>query len=310
MASDSRLLTIVHTEYGMCLTTTRFTNWRQVQDAFSGYKTSLGQWSLTEILEYLPIEYPAEQPFTDEAVRALAASEDATLWAKQLTEDERTKVPANVRAVAAAAGELLDRLDDLYDERPDALVRLLSSIDDRMPEVRGSVLWRVAADARSRLTDAQRAQLGATTLNRQSLAATDELRLLCAATWAEDSAHAAVEHERLDELRRLLDAGWDVDDPTDDGMTLLHHAIDIEVDGATQTGEPLTAELTELLVVRAADLRHRWHGQTPLEAANERGHHLAVKVIESAGRAGPGDITLGATSRPWWAFWRQTGNRE
>ena len=119
-----------------------------------------------------------------------------------------------------------------------------------------------------------------------------------------------MEHERLDELRRLLDSGWDVDDPTDDGMTLLHHAIDIEVDAAAQTGEPLAVELTELLVLRGADLGHRWHGQTPLEAANERGHHLAVTVIEAEGRAGPGDTTLGTTSRSWWAFWRQDGNRE
>ena len=178
VAGDSRLLTIVHTEYGMCLTTMEFADWREVQDAFSGYKASLGPWSVTEILEYLPIEYPTEQPFTAEAVRALAASEDATLWAKQLTEDERTSVPANVRAVAAAAGELLDRLDDLYDERPDALVRLLSSIDEHMPDIRESALGSVATDARSRLTDAQRARLSASALNRQALAATDELRLL------------------------------------------------------------------------------------------------------------------------------------
>jgi hypothetical protein len=294
----------------MCLTTTEFADWREVQEAFSGYKASLGPWSLGEILEYLPREYPTKQPFTEEAVRALADAKHAILWAKQLTEDERTSVPANVRDVAAAAGELLDRLDGLYDERPDALFRLLSSIDDHMPDIRESALGRVAANARRRLTDAQRAQLSASALNRQALAATDELRLLCAATWAEDSAHAAVEHERLDELRRLLDAGWDVDDPTDDGMTLLHHAIDIEVDAAAQTGEPLAVELTELLVLRGADLGHHWHGQTPLEAANERGHHLAVTVIEAAGRAAPGDTTIGTTSRPWWAFWRQAGNRE
>ena len=85
VAGDSRLLTIVHTEYGMCLTTMEFADWREVQDAFSGYKASLGPWSVTEILEYLPIEYPTEQPFTAEAVRALADAEDATLWSRQLT---------------------------------------------------------------------------------------------------------------------------------------------------------------------------------------------------------------------------------
>ncbi|MCP3882987.1 MAG: ankyrin repeat domain-containing protein [Sulfitobacter sp.] len=269
---------------------------------------SLGPWGLAETLEYLALEYPDESSFADRSVRVLATSEDATLWATQLTEDERTKVPANVRAVAVAAGELLHRLDDLHDERPDAPVRLLASIDVHVPDIRESTLARVASDARSRLIDLQRAQLDATALNRQALAATDELRLLCAATWAEDSAHLAVEHERFDELERLLDAGWDVDDPTDDGMTLLHHAIDIEIDGATQTGEPLTAGLTELLVARGADLGHRWHGQTPLEAANERGHHLAVQVIEAAGHSGDlGDDTRGDAAPPWWAFWRQAG---
>ena len=175
-----------------------------------------------------------------------------------------------------------------------------------MSSIAESVLGRVATSARSRLLDLQAAPLNAEALDRQALAATDELRLLCASTWAEDSAHAAVEHERLDELERLLDAGWDVDDATSDGMTLLHHAIDVELDGATQTGSPLGVALTSLLVVRGADLDHRWHGQTPLEAATDRGHHLAVKAIRFA--AG-GNVPLSRSEAPpkrsRWAFWRR-----
>jgi hypothetical protein len=79
----------------------------------------------------------------------------------------------------------------------------------------------------------------------------------------------------------LLNAGFSVDDPTGDGMTLVHHAIDVEADGAAQTGTSLTAEMTSLLVSRGADLSHRWNGQTPLEAATSRGHHLAVEVIRA-----------------------------
>ncbi len=218
---------------------------------------------------------------------------------------------AKVRVVSAAAGEILDRLDDLYDQRPDALPRLLGAIDAHMPVISGVPLGEAAETARFRLVDLQASSMDVVTLNREALGVTDELRQLCASLWGEDYAHLAVEHQRIDELKRLLDAGWDVDDPTDDGMTLLHHAIDIEVDAAAQTGEPLTADLSRLLVARGADLGHRWHGQTPLEAANERGHHLAVKVIEAVGSSGDSEAdTYRSVGHPWWAFWRKTDKRE
>ncbi len=185
---SKRPLTIVHTEYGMCLTTTQFADWREVQEAFSGYKASLGPWQLPEVLEYLPIEYPSDRPFAEESVRWLAKSADATLWAKQLTEEERTKVPVNVRAVAVAAGQLLDRLDDLCDQRPDALTQLLAVIEEHRTSIGESALGRLADASRLRLLDLQAAPLDAAALNHQALAATDELRLLCASTWAEKRA--------------------------------------------------------------------------------------------------------------------------
>lgn len=309
-ADNLHPITIVHTDHGMCLTTMQYADWREVQDVFSGYKASVGAWDLQVVLEYLPVEYPGQQPFPDESVRRLAKSVDGVLWAQQLSEEERQEVPVNVRAIAAAAGEILDRLDHLYDQRSDALAQLLAAIESHMPMIGGSVLGRLAAASRSRLLDLDSSRLSEEVLNRQALAATDELRLLCASTWAEDSGHAAVEHKRIDELMRLLDAGWDVDDATSDGMTLVHHAIDVEVDGATQAGSPLGVELTTLLVNRGADLGHRWQEKTPLEAAKDRGHYLAVDVIRSAiGDVPPGHRgALPKQSR--WAFWKRPAVEE
>ena len=298
-------ITIVHTEYGMCLTTTAYAEWRQVQDAFSGYKASLGPWDLPTILEYLPVEYPGRQPFNADSVRRLTLTVDSVLWAQELSDAERDDVPINVRAHAAAAGEILDRLDDLYDQRADALGGLLAAMGSHTAALKDSALGRLASASTSRLLDLDSSGIGDHALNRQALSATDELRLMCASTWAEDSAHSAVEHGRVGELRRLLDAGWDVNDPASDGETLLHHAIDIEVDGATQTGAPLEVELTTLLVSRGADLSHRWHSQTPLEAATDRGHDLAVEVIRAA-KAGdlPADRPV-ILQKSRWAFWKR-----
>lgn len=92
-------------------------------------------------------------------------------------------------------------------------------------------------------------------------------------------AHLAVEHENLDALKALLVGEADVEEPTSDGMTLLHHAIDVEVDSATQTGLPLQVGLTRFLAQQGADLDHRWNVRNPLEAALDRGHHLAAQVL-------------------------------
>jgi len=184
MTSDHAIpLTIVHTDHGMCLTTTQFARWQEVQDAFSGYASSLGPWSPSEMIEYLAIEYSTAPPFADETVQRLAKSRDSTVWALRLSEDERSNIPANAHVAAAAADELLQRLDDLYDERADALSRLFASIDDHLPRISDSALGRVASDAQRRLIDLKRAQLGATALNRQALAATEELRMFCGSVW-------------------------------------------------------------------------------------------------------------------------------
>ncbi|GII55529.1 hypothetical protein Pth03_39180 [Planotetraspora thailandica] len=95
-------------------------------------------------------------------------------------------------------------------------------------------------------------------------------------------AHLAVEHEDLPTLRDLLNNGHDVQDADTSGLTLLHHAIDGEIDGHHQTGEPLHVDVTAYLLARGADPlapSHRYG--TPLQMATFSGHWLAVELIHS-----------------------------
>lgn len=61
-------------------------------------------------------------------------------------------------------------------------------------------------------------------------------------------------------------------------MTLLHHAIDTEVDSYDQTGKHLHVDVTALLLARGADPMRRWNGVTALAAAEQRGHWLGAWV--------------------------------
>lgn len=95
-------------------------------------------------------------------------------------------------------------------------------------------------------------------------------------------AHLAVEHEDLPKLRDLLDSGSDIEDADEHGFTLLLHAIDVERDGANQTGDPLQVSVTAFLLARGADpLRRDCSGLTPLDYAEMTGHWLAAEVIRA-----------------------------
>ncbi|MEO3799307.1 ankyrin repeat domain-containing protein [Nonomuraea sp. B1E8] len=95
-------------------------------------------------------------------------------------------------------------------------------------------------------------------------------------------AHQAVELEDLPTLRELLDNGHSVEDPGEDGWTLLHHAIDVEIDSHDQTGEPLHVDVTAYLLARGADplASSPKHG-TPLQQAESRRHWLAAEIIRA-----------------------------
>jgi ankyrin repeat protein len=93
-------------------------------------------------------------------------------------------------------------------------------------------------------------------------------------------AHKAVEMGRLDELTRLLDTGTDPNE-TWCNMTLLVHAIDVEADSSAQTGEPLDAACTAVLLAYGADPESGPNGQIPRLYAFHNGHGLAVRLIEA-----------------------------
>ncbi|ATY15239.1 hypothetical protein CU254_36230 [Amycolatopsis sp. AA4] len=95
------------------------------------------------------------------------------------------------------------------------------------------------------------------------------------------AAHQAVELEDLPRLRALLDAGHDVEDDIGDGWTLLRHAIDAEVDGHIQSGEPLHVDVTAFLLARGADPSRRHEGVSAVEEADSRGHWLAADLMRA-----------------------------
>lgn len=81
MSSDGEAkITIVHTETGMCLTTREFDGWREVQDRFDDYKTSLGPFSHAELDAYLTEEYP-ETPSNEIRDFRLLRMQDSFTWA-------------------------------------------------------------------------------------------------------------------------------------------------------------------------------------------------------------------------------------
>lgn len=96
-------------------------------------------------------------------------------------------------------------------------------------------------------------------------------------------ARLALEQDDVPELRRLLDAGWDVHEETN-GFTLLHSAVDGEIDGHVQMGEPLHVDATALLLSKGADPTRGSHGGGGVSThhmALASGHWLAVELFEA-----------------------------
>ncbi|WP_432086378.1 ankyrin repeat domain-containing protein [Streptomyces sp. bgisy095] len=93
-------------------------------------------------------------------------------------------------------------------------------------------------------------------------------------------AHQAVESFDYEALTRLLDAGADPDEVCC-GETLLDHAVDLEGDGALQSGKAFNAAATAILLAYGADPGlESPAGGTPLETARKYGHTMAERLIE------------------------------
>jgi ankyrin repeat protein len=95
-----------------------------------------------------------------------------------------------------------------------------------------------------------------------------------------DAMHVAVEHEMDAVIPVLVSAGAKLNGCDGSGMTPLHLAVDIEADGAHQSGEEPTARLTALLLglgadPEAPDIR----GRTVLSLAEDYEHEAAITAI-------------------------------
>ena len=65
---------IVFTDSEIILTKIEYESWRELQNDFCDYKTSLGPWSEEEITNYLQDQYPNIKPCAAEQVTKLKES--------------------------------------------------------------------------------------------------------------------------------------------------------------------------------------------------------------------------------------------
>lgn len=64
-------LHVIYTESEMLLSKKPYASWREIQDEFATYTTSLGPWTAQEVLEYLRQEHPQLVPSAVAQVQAL-----------------------------------------------------------------------------------------------------------------------------------------------------------------------------------------------------------------------------------------------
>ncbi|WP_405859743.1 ankyrin repeat domain-containing protein [Streptomyces sp. NBC_00090] len=96
-------------------------------------------------------------------------------------------------------------------------------------------------------------------------------------------AHQAVEASDYEGLTRLLHAGADPNEVCS-GMTLLVHAIDVEGDGARQSGAPLHSAMTAILLAYGADPSMELsNGFSPRGMAEGYAHDMAIGLLDRYG---------------------------
>jgi hypothetical protein len=107
----------------------------------------------------------------------------------------------------------------------------------------------------------------------------------------------AVEHELVDSIEALVRAGANLNAQNSRGLSPIHWAVDIAIDGTLQTKGKLGSEPTqivEFLLEHGAkvDLRDRL-GETPLDATRRYGSERVVRILERAARQNEGgDVAL------------------
>lgn len=71
-------LHIIYTDTDMLLSKAHFGSWREIQNQYADYKTSLGPWESDAVIDYLAFDYPDLVPSAATQVAALLASESGT----------------------------------------------------------------------------------------------------------------------------------------------------------------------------------------------------------------------------------------
>lgn len=59
---------IIYTRTGMLLSKDSYSSWREIQNQYPDYMTSLGPWDQDTVIEYLTDEYPDLSPDAQEQV--------------------------------------------------------------------------------------------------------------------------------------------------------------------------------------------------------------------------------------------------
>jgi uncharacterized protein len=84
--------------------------------------------------------------------------------------------------------------------------------------------------------------------------------------------HLAVESEEAAGVEYLVQQGLDINVQDSRGRTPLHQAVDLEIDGAIQSGRPLDFAFTNKLIELGADLKAvDKSGRTPIDIASAYG---------------------------------------
>ena len=95
--------------------------------------------------------------------------------------------------------------------------------------------------------------------------------------------HVAFETLRLEPLELLRQAGSDIDAADSEGRTLLHLAVETDVDGSVQNDWPLTMAWTRLVLRLGADATRRdLEGRTPGDDAQRWGGPTAAHAYGRA----------------------------